>query len=43
MAWSSWEVTDGDGGVWKGVFFAARFPGSGGAYELQVSVRLVDA
>lgn len=43
LAWSSWEVTDEDGGVWKGVFFAARFPGSGGAYELQVSVRLVDA
>lgn len=43
LAWSSWEVPDEDREVWKGVFFAARFPGSGGCYELQVSVRLVDA
>lgn len=43
LAWSSWEVPDEDGGVWKGVFFAVRFPGFGGTYELQVSVRLVDA
>lgn len=43
VAWSSWEVADENGEEWKGVFFAARFPGSGGYYELQVSARQVDA
>ena len=43
LAWSSWEVPGEDGEAWKGVFFAMRFPGSGGSYELQVSARLADA
>lgn len=43
LAWSSWEVLGEDGEVWTGVFFAMRFPDSGGSYELQVSARLVDA
>ncbi len=42
-AWTSWEVPAEDGGVWKGVFFAAKFPGVGSTYELHVSVRLMDA
>lgn len=42
VAWSSWEVADENGEGWKGIFFVARFPGSEGHYELQVSVRQVD-
>lgn len=42
LAWSAWKVRDEEGEVWRGVFFAARFPGSGGSYELQVSARLAD-
>lgn len=43
VAWSSWEVADKDGEAWEGVFVAARFPRSGRYYELQVSIRQVDA